>query len=127
MKTFFKKQSAHSKRFCSLLLCLLLGYSTATLQVILQTGLLRNYLFLVIVLAILPLVPFAFLIYVIRIYLKNVKRKAQLEEEKLLQTEEVKEEKTSLDKEEKVVESFDSNTNMETSDVFVEPELKKLK
>ena len=67
--------------FCSLLLCLLLGYSIATIQIIIQTGLLENYLFLTIILIILPIVPFGFLIYVIKIYLHNAKQKAKLDSE----------------------------------------------
>ncbi len=66
--------------FCALLLCLLLGYSIATFQILITNNVLQNYLVLAIILAILPIVPFCFLIYVISIYLKNLKRKEKLDE-----------------------------------------------
>ncbi len=65
--------------FSTLLLCLLLGYSLATIHTIMRTGYLSNYLFLTIILVILPFVPLAFLIYVIKIYLHNLKRKVVLD------------------------------------------------
>ena len=66
--------------FCSLLLCLLLGYSIATLQILIQAKVAKDSIFLVIVLVILPLIPLAFLIYVLKIYIKNLKRKDILDE-----------------------------------------------
>ena len=43
--------------------------------------LLENYIILAIILVILPIIPAFFLIYVIRIYLKNLKRKVRLDED----------------------------------------------
>ena len=43
--------------FCSLLFCLLLGYSMATIKTILSNNLLESYKILSIVLVILPLIP----------------------------------------------------------------------
>ena len=65
--------------FCSLLFCLLLGYSIATVQVVSEAALMQKYLFLVIVLIVLPVAPACFLIYVIRVYVKNLKRKEVLD------------------------------------------------
>ena len=65
--------------FCSLLFCLLLGYSIATIQTLVTTNLIRNYLILAIILTILPIVPACFLVYVIKVFVKNLKRKEQLD------------------------------------------------
>lgn len=65
--------------FCSLLFCLLFGYSIATIQILVVNNLLNKYLFLVIVISILPLIPSIFLVYIIRIYLRNLKRKDKLD------------------------------------------------
>ena len=51
--------------FCSLLLCLLLGYSIATIQILIQANVFQDRIFLVIILFILPLIPLGFLIYVL--------------------------------------------------------------
>ena len=67
--------------FCGLLFCLLLGYSIATFQILVMNKLLENYIILAIILVILPIIPAFFLIYVIRIYLKNLKRKVRLDED----------------------------------------------
>lgn len=66
--------------FCSLLLCLLLGYSIATLQILYTTETLKSSIFLAIIIGILPLIPAGFLVYIIRIYLINLKRKERLDE-----------------------------------------------
>ncbi len=65
--------------FCSLLFCLLLGYSIATIQILVVNNLFEEYYALGIILIILPIVPASFLVYVIRIYLKNLKRKEELD------------------------------------------------
>ena len=65
--------------FCSLLFCLLLGYSIATIEIIASAKLISTYLILVIVLIILPVVPACFLVYVIKVYLRNLKRKEILD------------------------------------------------
>ncbi len=65
--------------FCSLLFCLLLGYSIATIEIITSAKLISTYLILVIVLIILPVVPACFLVYVIKVYLRNLKRKEILD------------------------------------------------
>ncbi len=65
--------------FCSLLLCLLLGYSIATIKVLFETNLLNHYIVLVILLAILPIVPACFLGYVLKVYVNNLKRKEKLD------------------------------------------------
>lgn len=65
--------------FCSLLFCLLLGYSIATIQILIQTEVYREYFWLVMIIAILPLIPTAFLIYILRVYVKNLKRKEILD------------------------------------------------
>lgn len=66
--------------FCSLLFCLLLGYSIATIKVLIISDAIKEYLWLAIIIGILPLVPTSFLIYVINIFLKNLKRKEKLDE-----------------------------------------------
>ena len=66
--------------FCSLLLCLLLGYSIATLQILYTTETLKDSLLLAIIIGILPFIPAGFLVYIIRIYLINLKRKERLDE-----------------------------------------------
>lgn len=66
--------------FCSLLLCLLLGYSIATIQILIQANVFQDRIFLVIILFILPLIPLGFLIYVLKIYIKNLKRKDILDQ-----------------------------------------------
>ncbi len=65
--------------FCSLLLCLLLGYSIATIQTLITTNLIRRYFVLAILLIILPVVPTCFLVYVLKVYIKNLKRKEKLD------------------------------------------------
>lgn len=66
--------------FCSLLLSLLLGYSIATIQILSTTGVLKEQLILTLVIAILPLIPSCFLVYILKIYIKNLKRKERLDE-----------------------------------------------
>lgn len=66
--------------FCSLLFCLLLGYSIATIKVLIISDAIKEYLWLAIIIGILPFVPTSFLIYVINIFLKNLKRKEKLDE-----------------------------------------------
>ena len=65
--------------FCSILLCLLLGYSIATVQVLNDTNLLSSYLVIAIILLILPVIPAAFLAYLIKVFVKNLKRKDKLD------------------------------------------------
>ena len=65
--------------FCALLLCLLLGYSIATIETLFETNLINQYLVIVILLTILPIIPACFLGYVIKIYVKNLKRKEKLD------------------------------------------------
>ena len=65
--------------FCGLLFCLLLGYSLATLQILSTNNLIRVYFLLAFILVILPIIPFGFLIYVISVFYKNLKRKAILD------------------------------------------------
>ena len=65
--------------FCGLLLCLLSGYSIATLQILNTNNMIQKYIFLSIVLFILPFIPTVFLIYVICIFIKNIKRKEILD------------------------------------------------
>ena len=65
--------------FCSLLFCLLLGYSIATIQIISESALMSKYLILVIILIVLPVVPSCFLVYVLKVYIKNLKRKERLD------------------------------------------------
>ena len=67
--------------FCSLLFCLLLGYSIATIEIITRANLINTYLILVIILIVLPIVPACFLVYVIKVYLNNLKRKERLDKE----------------------------------------------
>ena len=66
--------------FCSLIFCLLLGYSIATLQILNTNGVLTDNLILTIILFILPIIPSCFLVYVVTIYVKNLKRKQKLDE-----------------------------------------------
>lgn len=66
--------------FCSLLFCLLVGYSIATLRILIINDAIARYLLLAIILVILPIIPTFFLIHVIRIYIKNLKRKVELDE-----------------------------------------------
>lgn len=66
--------------FCSLLLCLLLGYSIATIKVLNMAEMLEENVILAMVLVILPIIPFCFLLYVAKIYIINLKRKVQLDE-----------------------------------------------
>lgn len=65
--------------FCGLLFCLLLGYCIATLQLLIVNRIIYAYLLLGIFLVILPIIPFSFLVYVIIVYLKNLKRKSRLD------------------------------------------------
>ena len=65
--------------FCGLLFCLLLGYSIATFQILIVNRILSNYILLAVILVILPVVPSCFLVYVVRVYLKNLKRKERLD------------------------------------------------
>lgn len=65
--------------FCGLLFCLLLGYSIATFQILITNNMLNNYIILAIVLVILPIIPSCFLVYVIMVYLRNLKRKEVLD------------------------------------------------
>ena len=66
--------------FCSLLFCLLFGYSIATFQILIVNGVLMRYIVLAILITILPIIPACFLVYVLKIYLKNLKRKDELDE-----------------------------------------------
>ena len=65
--------------FCGLLFCLLFGFSIATIQIMYTFGNLKTYPLLVVLLVILPLIPSCFLVYMIKIYLKNLKRKELLD------------------------------------------------
>jgi len=67
--------------FFSILFCLLLGYSIATVQVLNLIGIIHEYLILAIIIGILPVVPFAFLMYMTVIYFKNLKYKEKLDNE----------------------------------------------
>ena len=67
--------------FCGLLFCLLYGYSIATLQILIVNKILSKYIILAIILVILPIIPSCFLVYVIKIYIKNLKRKDILDKE----------------------------------------------
>lgn len=66
--------------FCSLLFCLILGYSIATIQILMVNDVIREYMLLAIIIGILPIIPSVFLVYVLRIYIKNLKRKEKLDE-----------------------------------------------
>ena len=66
--------------FCSLLFCLLLGYSIATIQILSEANVIQNNILMFIVLLILPIIPTIFLGYVLKIYIKNLKRKRILDE-----------------------------------------------
>lgn len=66
--------------FCSLLLCLLLGYSIATIQILNEANVMKNNIIILLVLIILPVIPSIFLGYVLKIYIKNIKRKKVLDE-----------------------------------------------
>ena len=65
--------------FCGLLFCLLLGYSIATLQILSVNNLIKVYSLLTVILVILPIIPAGFLIYVISVFCKNLKRKEILD------------------------------------------------
>lgn len=65
--------------FCGLLFCLLFGYSIATIQLLIVNKIISRYILFVIILVILPIVPSFFLVYVIRVYIKNLKRKSRLD------------------------------------------------
>lgn len=65
--------------FCGLLFCLLLGYSIATLQILGTNNLIKSYPLLTIMLIILPIIPTVFLIYVILVFYRNLKRKEKLD------------------------------------------------
>jgi len=65
--------------FCSILTSLLWGYSAATLQILFANDVVKDYMVLTIILFILPLIPTAFLIYVIKIFISNLKRKDRLD------------------------------------------------
>ena len=67
--------------FCSLLFCLLLGYAIATIQILIVTEVIGTYWFLAIIIGILPLVPSCFLVYIVKVYINNLKRKDKLDEE----------------------------------------------
>ena len=66
--------------FCSLLLCLLLGYSIATIQILSEANVIQNNILMFIVLLILPIIPTIFLGYVLKVYIKNLKRKRILDD-----------------------------------------------
>lgn len=66
--------------FSSLLLCLLLGYSIATIQVLYLANSLTNNIIPVLILIILPIIPAWFLYYALKIYIKNLKRKEVLDD-----------------------------------------------
>lgn len=66
--------------FCSLLFCLILGYSIATLEILSTANILKDHIFLVLIAFFLPIIPASFLVYLIIIYLKNLKRKEKLDE-----------------------------------------------
>lgn len=66
--------------FCSLLLCLLLGYSIATIQILNEANVIKNNIIILLVLIILSVIPSIFLGYVLKIYIKNIKRKKVLDE-----------------------------------------------
>ena len=93
--------------FCGLLFCLILGYSIATLQILIVNRIISNYVLLAVVLAILPFIPAAFLIYVVRVYIRNLKRKNQIDKEDVKEElkDEVKEvEKTKEEVKEEAIE-----------------------
>jgi len=66
--------------FCSLLFCLLLGYAIATIQILVSTEVIATYWLLAIIIGILPLVPSCFLVYITKVYIRNLKRKDRLDE-----------------------------------------------
>ena len=66
--------------FCSLLFSMLLGYTIATLQILYVSGVLTQNILPVIMLIVLPIIPACFLIYVLRIYVKNLRRKLILDD-----------------------------------------------
>lgn len=66
--------------FCSLLLCLLLGYSIATIQILSEANVIQKNILMFIVLLILPIIPTIFLGYVLKVYIKNLKRKRILDD-----------------------------------------------
>lgn len=67
--------------FCSLLFCMLLGYAIATIQILIKTEVIGTYWFLALIIGILPLVPSCFLVYIIKIYARNLKRKDILDKQ----------------------------------------------
>ena len=67
--------------FCALLVALLFGYSIATLQILFVNNVIKDYLILTIILFILPIIPTCFLVYVIKIYIDNLKRKERLDKD----------------------------------------------
>ncbi len=66
--------------FCGLLFCLLFGYAIATFHILIVNNLLNQYILLAIIIAILPLIPSCFLVYIIKIYINNLKRKEKLDQ-----------------------------------------------
>ena len=67
--------------FCGILFCLLLGYSIATMQILIVNRVIARYIILAIILVILPIIPTVFLIYIIKVYFKNLKRKEGLDKD----------------------------------------------
>ena len=102
--------------FCSLLFCLLLGYSIATIQILI-TNLFERYYVLGIILIILPIVPSCFLVYVVRVYIKNLKRKERLDAA-------LEASSSSLDIETEEVET--SKPEVEIEETKPEPEVAKI-
>ena len=66
--------------FFYLLICLLLGYSIATIQILSEANVIQNNILMFIVLLILPIIPTIFLGYVLKVYIKNLKRKRILDD-----------------------------------------------
>lgn len=79
--------------FCSILFCLLSGYAAATIKILINSNMLKDYLLLAILIVILPLIPTCFLVYIILIYVKNLKRKDLLDEAIIEKEMELKKEK----------------------------------
>lgn len=116
--------------FCSLLFCLLVGYSIATLRILIINDAIERYLLLAIILVILPIIPTIFLIHVIKIYIKNLKRKVELDEaleniqkELVDNTNEdvvdsVTEENSDFDNQDNTEVSSDKSDNHENKDNF---------
>ncbi|MBQ8892752.1 MAG: hypothetical protein IJ068_07825 [Bacilli bacterium] len=67
--------------FCALLFSLILGYSISTIRALMINRIIENYVPLATLLVILPIIPFGFLIFVIRVFFKNLKRKELLDAE----------------------------------------------